>query len=61
MVMEIKTDTDTLYIILPLMITQLDVLCTIKKYRDLGYDVVNIYDWTSLGNDQDFVNQCSSI
>ena len=61
MVMEIKTDSDVMYIILPLIISQLDVLCTIKKYRDLGYDVVQIYDWTSLSDDQDFIDQVTSI
>ena len=40
------------YSILPITITQLDLMITIKTHIDHGWEVVQIYDYSTLDHDQ---------
>ena len=42
----------TFYSLLPISITQLDLLITIKSHIDMGWEVVEIFDYSTLDNDQ---------
>ena len=40
------------YSLLPISITQLDLLITIKTHIDHGWEVVEIFDYSTLDHDQ---------
>ena len=52
---------NTFYTCLPIMVSQLDVLITIKNHLDYGYEIVTIHDLSETFEDQDFVNTLNQL
>ena len=51
----------TFYTCLPIMVSQLDILITIKNHIDHGYEIITIHDLSESFEDQDFVDTLNQL